>query len=76
MSGGVWKSRGMHTHHDNQPGPTFGVLAQMFGAEGEDDRIADGLEEEEREEASDACASWREGHCHGERGAGDAVEAQ
>ena len=39
-------------------------------------RVADRLEEEQREETSDACTSWCK--CHGKRkgGACDAVEAQ
>ena len=39
-------------------------------------RVADGLEEEEREQAPDASLSGGEGHAEGEDHTGDGVEAQ
>ena len=40
--------------HDDQPRSAFSVLAEVLGAEGEDDGVADGFEEEEEEEGDDA----------------------
>ena len=52
------------------------MLTKVLRAEGEDDRVADGLEEEEGEEAADTGSSGCEGGGEAEDGAGDAVEAE
>lgn len=52
------------------------MASKLLRCECEDDRVADGLEEEEREEAADTSISWAEGRSDGECTTCDTVDGE
>ena len=56
----AYSFRQLLTYHDNEAGPALGMLPKMLRTESEDHRVANGLEEKQREETPNSCSSWRE----------------
>ena len=62
--------------HDDETRSALRVLAKLLRTEGKDDRVADGFEEEEREETTDASLAGRKRGGHRECRAGDAIDSE
>lgn len=62
--------------HDDEAGTALRVASKLLRRECEDDGIADGFKEEEREEAADTSISWAEGRSDGEGTTCDTVDGE